>query len=70
MFEFNSKLGVALVVDHFLSPWWFQNLLRECCLIFGSGVQWSRTHINRFGNEVANVLARIRYEGMNFIKFS
>lgn len=37
--------------------------------MFESGIKLTLSHINRMGNDVANVLARMGLTGMNFIEF-
>lgn len=59
MFESDSKLVVVWVVNHSSTSWDFYNLFRDCSNVFGSAIRWSIVHIDRIGNDAADVLDRI-----------
>lgn len=45
-FERDSHAVVSWVPDPPSAPWRFHNLVRQCCHIFGSDINWSIKHIN------------------------
>lgn len=64
MFKSDCQLVVAWVADPMSVSWHFHLIFRECCLIFGIGINWSMSHISRSGNEIAEILARSGSSGV------
>lgn len=69
VFESNCQSVVAWVADPLSAAWNFHTTLRECCLVFGTEISWSPSHIDILENEATNVLARIGLDDINFIEF-
>lgn len=49
-------------------PWRMYNVFRECCYVFGSVINWSLSHFSCIENDVTDVLTRMAYRGISFIK--
>lgn len=70
VFESNYKSVVAWIVDPSSVPWHFHTALCKCYHVFGVGISWSLFHIDRSGNETADILARLGSSSSNFIMFA
>lgn len=64
MFESDSLSVVTWVIVSSLASWRFHNMFRECCTIFGICINWLISC-----NDVADALARLGSDGINFIEF-
>lgn len=69
LFESNSANAVTWFNDPKIASWKFKNIIKKSILCFGCHIVCYIAHIHHVGNEVADVLARMRFHGVSFIEF-